>query len=75
MSQDPAGLGPDSNPYRYCGNGPTDGTDASGLWNLRDTASLLTGGLIDSQAVALMRKRLKQRLMPKRQCGLSSVIA
>ena len=24
LSQDPAGLGPDSNPYRYCGNGPTD---------------------------------------------------
>jgi RHS repeat-associated protein len=30
MSQDPSGLGPDSNPYRYCGNGPTDGTDPSG---------------------------------------------
>ena len=31
LSQDPSGLGPDSNPYRYCGNGPTDGTDPSGL--------------------------------------------
>ena len=30
VSQDPPGLGPDSNPYRYCGNGPTDGTDPSG---------------------------------------------
>ena len=31
LSQDPSGLGPDSNPYRYCGNGPTDGTDPEGL--------------------------------------------
>jgi RHS repeat-associated protein len=31
LSQDPLGLGPDSNAYRYVGNGPTDGTDPSGL--------------------------------------------
>jgi RHS repeat-associated protein len=31
LCQDPLGLGPDTNPYRYCGNGPTDGTDPSGL--------------------------------------------
>ena len=31
MSQDPTGLGPDSNPYRYCGNGATDATDPTGL--------------------------------------------
>ena len=31
LTQDPLGLGPDTNPYRYCGNGPTDGTDPSGL--------------------------------------------
>jgi hypothetical protein len=31
LSQDPLGLGPDTNPYRYCGNGPTNGTDPSGL--------------------------------------------
>jgi RHS repeat-associated protein len=31
LSQDPLGLGPDSNPYRYVDNGPTDGTDPSGL--------------------------------------------
>ena len=31
LSQDPVGLGPDANPYRYCGNAPTGGTDASGL--------------------------------------------
>ena len=32
LSQDPSGLaGGDENLYRYCGNGPTDGTDASGL--------------------------------------------
>jgi RHS repeat-associated protein len=31
LSPDPSGLGPDANPYRYCGNAPTDGTDATGL--------------------------------------------
>ena len=31
LSQDPLGLGPDSNPYRYCGNGPTGFVDPSGL--------------------------------------------
>ncbi len=31
LSQDPLGLGPDANPYRYCGNAPTDGMDSSGL--------------------------------------------
>ena len=29
--QDPSGLGPDVNPYRYCGNSPTNGTDPTGL--------------------------------------------
>jgi RHS repeat-associated protein len=31
QSEDPLGLGPDSNPYRYVRNGPTNGTDPSGL--------------------------------------------
>jgi hypothetical protein len=31
LSQDPLGLGPDTNPYRYCGNGPANGSDPSGL--------------------------------------------
>ena len=31
LTQDPDGLGPDANPYRYCGNGPTDWVDPSGL--------------------------------------------
>jgi hypothetical protein len=30
-SQDPLGLRPDSNPYRYVGNAPTDGIDPFGL--------------------------------------------
>ena len=30
MSQDPSGLNAGPNPYEYCGNGPTDGTDPSG---------------------------------------------
>ena len=31
MTQDPSGLGPDSDPYRYCGNGPTYVMDPSGF--------------------------------------------
>jgi RHS repeat-associated protein len=30
MGQDPDGLAFDANPYRYCGNGPTDGADPTG---------------------------------------------
>jgi RHS repeat-associated protein len=36
LSQDPSGFGGgDSNLYRYCGNGPTNGTDPSGLAEMR----------------------------------------
>ena len=31
LTEDPLGLGPDTNSYRYCGNGPTDGIDPSGM--------------------------------------------
>ena len=31
LTEDPSGLGPDSNPYRYVGNDPTNATDPSGL--------------------------------------------
>ena len=31
IGQDPDGLAPDSNPYRYVGNSPTNATDPSGL--------------------------------------------
>ena len=31
MSRDADGLGPDSNPFRYCDNSPTNGIDPSGL--------------------------------------------
>ena len=31
LSQDPKGLGPDLNPYRYCGDNPTNYVDPSGL--------------------------------------------
>ncbi len=31
LSEDPSGLSAGPNPYEYCGNGPTDGTDPSGL--------------------------------------------
>ena len=31
LSEDPTGLGPDVNPYRYCGNNPVARTDPTGL--------------------------------------------
>ena len=31
LSPDPSVPRPDANPYRYCGNAPTDGTDPTGL--------------------------------------------
>ncbi len=31
LSEDPSGLTAGPNPYEYCGNGPTDGIDPSGL--------------------------------------------
>jgi RHS repeat-associated protein len=48
ITQDPDGLLPDVNPYRYCGNGPTDAVDPSGMnvnvdgsqnstWNINST--------------------------------------
>lgn len=40
LSQDPSGLGPDSNPYRYCDNAPAGGTDPEGLG---DTNGFLSG--------------------------------
>ena len=52
MSQDPLGLEPDSNAYRYCDNGPTDRTDPSGLapildWKRKGSSPL--GGPLASQ--------------------------
>jgi RHS repeat-associated protein len=38
LSQDPLGLGPDSNPYRYVGNAPTDAVDPSGLAEVKFVA-------------------------------------
>src|SRR5580692_12122705 len=35
LSRDPIGLGPDTNPYRYCGNSPTNGTDPSGQLKIK----------------------------------------
>ncbi len=36
MSQDPMGLLPDTNPYRYVGNSPTNFVDPSGMWGIGD---------------------------------------
>jgi RHS repeat-associated protein len=44
MGQDPTGLIPDVNPYRYCGNGPTDTVDPMGMqsydWTRKELRSL-----------------------------------
>src|SRR5207249_3566830 len=40
LSQDPLGLAPDTNPYRYVGNSPTNATDPSG-----EIPAWLQGGL------------------------------
>ena len=37
LTQDPSGLGPDSNPYRYVGNMPTEATDPTGLGSSKST--------------------------------------
>ena len=34
MTEDPSGLGPDVNPYRYVGNDPVNATDPTGLMQL-----------------------------------------
>ena len=36
LTEDPSGLGPDSDPNRYCGNAPTIYVDPSGLWTRND---------------------------------------
>ncbi len=38
LSQDPSGLGPDNNPYRYVRNDPTNAIDSTGL-EMRQTAA------------------------------------
>ena len=37
LSQDPSGLSAGPNPYEYCGNGPTDGTDTGGFAESSDS--------------------------------------
>jgi RHS repeat-associated protein len=47
LSQDPSGFGSgDANLYRYCGNGPANGTDPSGLQSFQSPA--MASGLIKS---------------------------
>ena len=51
LSEDPAGLLPDVNPYRYVGNNPMTNTDPSGLWaqgDLMSPARRPTANLLDS---------------------------
>jgi RHS repeat-associated protein len=43
-SQDPLGLGPDMNPYRYVGNDPTGGTDPYGEFPI--LGLVIIGGII-----------------------------
>jgi RHS repeat-associated protein len=52
LSQDPLGLGPDSNPYRYCGNGPADATDPRGTQYIDPKEPLPPpGGIYDTGRV------------------------
>ena len=52
LRQDPSGLGPDVNPYRYCGNSPTNGTDPSGEYDhADDSASIRRQCLADLQLI------------------------
>ncbi len=49
ITEDPVGLGPDSNPYRYCGNDPTNEIDPSGLAGLPAAgggSASATGGVV-----------------------------
>ena len=55
LSEDPSGLSAGPNPYEYCGNAPTDGTDPSGeadqpqAWPPpRYSATTVTSGLKNS---------------------------
>src|SRR5439155_8379942 len=43
ISQDPLGLGPDTNPYRYVGNGPVNRTDPTGLFENIPAGTRLAG--------------------------------
>ena len=54
LSEDPSGLGPDVNPYRYCGNSPTNGTDPSGEFpydHADDSASIRRQCLAELQLI------------------------
>ena len=52
LSEDPSGLGPDVNPYRYCGNSPTNGTDRSGEYDhADDSASIRNHCLAELQVI------------------------
>ncbi len=45
LNEDPIGLGPDVNPYRYVGNGPINHADPSGLETYRVTKT--DGGVVN----------------------------
>jgi RHS repeat-associated protein len=74
ISQDPTGLGPDSDPYRYVDNNPTDATDPSGLeplpplgrnprWAVQDGAKGAIDGMVDKLCWPAEKKaRIKDHL-------------
>jgi RHS repeat-associated protein len=68
ISQDPSGLGPDANPYRYAGNNPVDFTDPTGLFGSRTGAvSLSTLGLsgpVQSSGFSFLANPLPQEAAP-----------
>ncbi len=51
LSEDPSGLSAGPNPYEYCGNGPTDGTDPSGLFKRGSWSSRAFGSFTASVTV------------------------
>jgi RHS repeat-associated protein len=54
-STDPSGLGPDANLYRYVGNGPTNFTDPSGLFQQGNPLNNLFAGGYSGGTVAAYR--------------------
>ncbi len=56
ISQDPLGLGPDSNPYRYCSNSPINLSDPTGLDPIirLTRGRVLGGGAAAAVTVALI---------------------
>lgn len=65
FTRDPLGLAPDSNPYRYVGNSPTNETDPSGL--ISPTVQLLLAQAVADTALSGERVIANQAAVNKRE--------